>query len=181
MIKTRKIWQIFAGTVAAAVTVVGMAQPISYLPDMGTAIVAEAYDVGYYVTNRTTGARVYAEASTSSSVRGAAQNYECFHVEEVNGNWGRTNSIYVLRNDSIVCVSGWVNLDLTTTIAVDDALGIPYPRPTGSPTLAKNTQAADNHGHVAWIQTALNKIIHAGLTADGRYGDATVNLSLIHI
>lgn len=175
MIRTKKIWQIFAGTVAAAVTIVGMAQPISDLPDMGTAIVAEAYDVGYYVTTRTTGASVYREASTSSSRLGAAQTYECFHVEEINGNWGRTNSIYVLRNDSVVCVSGWVNLDLTTTIAVDDALGIPYPRPTGSPILAKNTQAADNHGHVAWVQTALNKMIHAGLTTDGRYGDATVN------
>lgn len=86
MIKTKKIWQIFAGTIAATVTVVGMAQPISDLPDMGTAIVAEAYDVGYYVTTRTTGASMYRETSTSSSRLGAAQTYECFHIEEVNGN-----------------------------------------------------------------------------------------------
>lgn len=72
-----------------------------------------------------------------------------------------------------------MNLDLTTAIAVDDALGIPYPRPTGSPILAKNTQATDNHGHVAWVQTALNKVKEFqsayGLKADGQVGAKTVS------
>ena len=126
MIKKRKLWKAFAGTLAAMVSFVAVAQPISYLPNLENALVAEAYDVGYYVTNRSTGARVYAEPN--GSVRGAAQMYECFYVEEVNGNWGRTNSIYALKNDSVVCVSGWVNLDLAQMTSVDSGLGIPVVR-----------------------------------------------------
>ena len=60
MIKKRKLWKAFAGTLAAMVSFVAVAQPISYLPNLENALVAEAYDVGYYVTNRSTGARVYA-------------------------------------------------------------------------------------------------------------------------
>lgn len=76
MIKKRKLWKAFAGTLAAMVSFVAVAQPISYLPNLENALVAEAYDVGYYVTNRSTGARVYAEPN--GSVRGAAQMNRVF-------------------------------------------------------------------------------------------------------
>ena len=49
MIKKRKLWKAFAGTLAAMVSFVAVAQPISYLPNLENALVAEAYDVGYYV------------------------------------------------------------------------------------------------------------------------------------
>lgn len=51
----------------------------------------------------------------------------------------------------------------------DDELGIPYPRPTGSPLLKSGSTGSG----VSWLQTALNKASNAGLSVDGQFGSST--------
>ncbi len=51
----------------------------------------------------------------------------------------------------------------------DDELGIPYPRPSGSPLLSTGSKGSG----VSWLQTALNKANNAGLAIDGDFGSGT--------
>lgn len=51
----------------------------------------------------------------------------------------------------------------------DDELGIPYPRPSGSPLLSTGSKGSG----VSWLQTALNKANNAGLAVDGDFGSGT--------
>ena len=53
----------------------------------------------------------------------------------------------------------------------DGELGIPYPRPSGSPYL----QTGSKGNYVGWVQVALNRAINAGLTIDCDFGTATYN------
>lgn len=51
----------------------------------------------------------------------------------------------------------------------DQALGIDFPRPTGSPVLRKGSEGND----VGWLQTALNKAMKAGLTVNSSFDERT--------
>ncbi len=53
----------------------------------------------------------------------------------------------------------------------DDELGIPYPRPSGTPYLKTGSTGSG----VRWLQTALNNLMNAGLSVDGQFGTGTKN------
>lgn len=53
----------------------------------------------------------------------------------------------------------------------DDELGIPYPRPSGTPYLKTGSIGSG----VRWLQTALNNLMNAGLSVDGQFGTGTKN------
>ena len=53
----------------------------------------------------------------------------------------------------------------------DKELGIPYPRPSGSPPL----KSGSNGDEVCWLQTALNRSMDADLSVDGGFGNGTAS------
>lgn len=97
---------------AAVLTILCTASAIAYVPsfmESNTRIVAEAYSNGDYKVNTPSGVNVRSVAGAGSrdTILGAAVNGTAFTVDQINGNWGHT--------DSIACTngvkSGWICLD----------------------------------------------------------------------
>lgn len=62
-------------------------------------------------------------------------------------------------------------ISYTNILPNDDELGIPYPRPSGTPYLKTGSMGSG----VRWLQTALNNLMNAGLSVDGQFGIGTKN------
>lgn len=57
----------------------------------------------------------------------------------------------------------------SAAVLTDEALNIPYLRPVAGTALRKGTKGTG----VKWLQTALNRLMQAGLSVDGDFGKAT--------
>lgn len=94
----------------------------------------------------------------------------------IGGNTGGGTKVYIHRNYSFTSsdVVGYERPNYNGSVNPptqnnDDELGIPYPRPSGSPLLSTGSRGSG----VSWLQTALNKANNAGLAVDGQFGSGT--------
>ena len=171
--RKKRLFSRIMASVLVVLAVGGTLLPVDSV-EFITPITAEAYDAGYYVVTAVKGLTIRSEPSTTSSNRGASPQNVCFYVSQTSGDWGYTDCVYAWANNAWVQTSGWMKLsENAVQVDVDDELGVCFPRPTGDPLIAQNTDAANNYGYVSWIQAALNKTIGAGLNVDGRFGDST--------
>lgn len=78
-----------------------------------TPVTVEAYSSGNYKVNTSSGVNVRSGAGTTYKVKGAASNGTSFTVIEVNGDWGRTNSIQCTNGTQ----SGWIKLSYCSYVS----------------------------------------------------------------
>lgn len=100
-------------------------------------------------------------------------------VYTVGGNagstgWYSTNYVKTRNATNTGCVQCYIHPyydGLANPPVNDDELGIPYPRPSGTPYLKTGSTGSS----VRWLQTALNNLMNAGLSVDGQFGTGTKN------
>lgn len=105
-----------AAIMLTAVMLLGMGSGFDFNKDnplLIAPITAEAYSGGNYKVNTRSGVNVRSGAGTSYKVKGSATNGTSFTVVEVNGNWGKTNSINCTNGYQ----SGWVCLSYCSYVS----------------------------------------------------------------